>query len=51
MAAGNTSEEAFVQAVSEIFERYALDIMYGGNILIGKDIEDEYKDLPAEEGE
>lgn len=25
MAAGNTSEEAFVQAVSEIFERYALD--------------------------
>lgn len=35
----------------EEFERYALDIMYGGNILIGKDIEDEYKDLPAEEGE
>ena len=33
------------------FEKYAMDILYGGNVLIGKDIQNEYKNLPIEEGE
>lgn len=31
------------------FNDYALSILYGGNVLIGADIEDEYKDIPVDD--
>lgn len=34
----------FSKRYADAFNDYALDIMYGGNIVIGDDIEDEYKD-------
>lgn len=30
------------------FNDYAIKTMYGTNILIGEDIEDDYKDIPPE---
>lgn len=30
------------------FNNYAIKSIYGSNILIGNDIEDDYKDLPPE---
>ncbi len=31
------------------FNDYVLSILYGGNILIGDDIEDEWKDVPVDD--
>ena len=31
------------------FNDYALDILYGGNVLIGSDIEDEWKNVPTDD--
>lgn len=30
------------------FNNYVLDILYGGNVLIGSDIENEWKDVSAD---
>ena len=35
----------------ESFNDYALSILYGGNIVIGQDIEDEWKDVPIDDEE
>ena len=32
----------------ENFNNYVLDILYGGNVLIGSDIENEWKDVSAD---
>ena len=31
------------------FNDYVLDILYGGNVLIGSEIEDEWKDVPVDD--
>lgn len=36
---------------AESFNNYALNILYGGNIVIGQDIEDEWKDVPIDDEE
>lgn len=33
------------------FNNYAMDILYGGQVLIGSDIEDEWKDVPMDDEE
>ena len=33
----------------ENFNNYVLDILYGGNVLIGSDIEDEWKNVSVDD--
>lgn len=41
-------KEDYYKQYMEAFNDYALYILYGSNILIGSDIEDEYKDIPVD---
>lgn len=40
-------QDMFAQYM-DAFNHYAVQILYGGNILIGADIEDDYKDIPVD---
>ncbi len=42
-------QENIYKRYIDSFNDYALSILYGGNILIGADIEDEYKDVPVDD--
>ena len=33
------------------FNNYALNVLYGNDVLIGKDIEEEWKDIPVDDAE
>lgn len=38
-------EKQYVSA----FNDYVMDILYGGNVVIGSEIEDEWKDVPVDD--
>ena len=43
-------EDVFKKYIDD-FNRYAIDILYGSQILIGSDIENEWKDVPVDDEE
>ena len=42
-------KEGLQQSYMQAFNDYAMDILYGGNIVMGSDIEDEWKDVPVDD--
>lgn len=41
--------EDLQQSYMQDFNDYAMHILYGGNIIMGSDIEDEWKDVPVDD--
>lgn len=42
-------QENFYSQYMQAFNDYAMDVLYGGNIVMGSDIEDEWKDVPVDD--